>query len=154
MAQIRHIAIASDHPGNAADFFKRAFGFREVSRYGLDPTNPDVAPRPSGVVLTDGFISIGIIKFAKDQIGVGADYVGLHHFGVVVDDLGAWTNHLENLGAPNLTTLEDLPTNAHAEIKFRGPDNVVFDISPSPWPGAAPVAPSSTTLPDTNVGAG
>jgi len=147
MVQIRHISIASDHPGKAADFFKRAFGFREVSRYGLDPANSDVAPRPSGVVLTDGFISVGIIKFAKDQIGVGLDYLGLHHFGLVVDDLAEWTRHLEKLGAPNLTTLADLPVNAHAEIKFRGPDNVVFEISPSPWPGAAPVTASTTTLP-------
>ena len=28
MAQIRHIAIASDHPGKAADFYKKAFGFQ------------------------------------------------------------------------------------------------------------------------------
>src|SRR5262245_38279844 len=151
MAQIRHISIASDHPGKTADFFKKAFGFREVSRHGLDPANPDVAPRPSNVVLTDGHISIGIIKFAKDQIGVGIDYRGLHHFGLVVDNLAEWTRHLESLGAPNLTTLADLPANAHTEIKFRGPDNVVFEISPSPWPGAAPVAPCTMRQPTTAI---
>ena len=42
MAQIRHIAIASDHPGKTAEFYKKAFGFREVHRHGLDPNNPDV----------------------------------------------------------------------------------------------------------------
>jgi hypothetical protein len=36
---------------------------------------------------------------------------------------------------------------AHTEIKFRGPDNVVFDLSPSPWPGAAPVAPDTMKQP-------
>jgi catechol 2,3-dioxygenase-like lactoylglutathione lyase family enzyme len=147
MAQIRHIAIASDHPGKTAEFYKRAFGFREISRHGLDPNNPDVAPRPSSVVLTDGYLSIAILKLAKDQTGVGLDYVGLHHIGLVVDDLDAWTTHLEALKAPNITTLEDMPPTAHVEIKFRAPDNVVFDISPLPWPGAAPVDPSTTKQP-------
>ena len=149
MAQIRHIAIASDHPGKTAEFFKRAFGFQEIARYGFDLSNPDVAPRPSSVVMTDGYLSIAILKFAKDQTGVGLDYCGLHHIGLVVDDLDAWTKHLESLGAPNITTLEDMPPTAHVEIKFRAPDNVVFDISPLTWPGAAPVDPATMKQPAT-----
>jgi len=147
MAQIRHIAISSDHPGKAADFYKKAFGFREVSRHGFDPNNPDIAPRPCGVVLTDGYISLAILKFGKDQTGVGLDYQGLHHIGLVVDDIDAWTKHLEALGAPNITRPEDMPPTAHFEIKFRAPDNVVFDISHSTWPGAAPVDPATTRQP-------
>jgi methylmalonyl-CoA/ethylmalonyl-CoA epimerase len=147
MAQIRHIAIASDHPGKAADFYKKAFGFREVARHGLDPANPEIAPRPSAVILTDGYLSIALLKLAVDQTGVGLDYQGLHHFGVVVDDLEAWTPHIEALGAPNITTLKDMPPNAHIEIKFRGPDNVVFDLSPKTWPGAAPVDPATMERP-------
>jgi catechol 2,3-dioxygenase-like lactoylglutathione lyase family enzyme len=147
MAQIRHIAIASDHPGKAADFYKKAFGFREVSRHGFDPNNPDVAPRPCAVVLTDGYISLALLKLSRDQTGVGMDYLGLHHIGLVVDDLDGWTKHLEALGAPNITTLADLPPNAHTEIKFRAPDNVVFDISPAAWPGAAPVDPATMKQP-------
>ncbi len=147
MAQIRHIAIASDHPGKSADFYKKAFGFREVSRHGFDPAKPDEAPRPCTVVLTDGHISIAFLKLGKDQIGVGLDYTGLHHIGMVVDDLDSWTGHLESLGAPNITTLVDMPKTAHTEIKFRAPDNVVFDISPSPWPGAAPVKPEDMAQP-------
>jgi methylmalonyl-CoA/ethylmalonyl-CoA epimerase len=147
MAQIRHIAIASEHPGKAADFYKKAFGFREVARHGFDPNKPDDAPRPCAVILTDGYISMALLKLAEDQTGVGLDYRGLHHFGVVVDDLAGWTRHLEALGAPNITTLEQMPPNAHIEIKFRGPDNVVFDISPKTWPGAAPVDPATTKQP-------
>src|SRR4051812_19586815 len=41
MAQIRHIAIASDHPFKAAEFYKKAFGFREIARNGFDPSKPD-----------------------------------------------------------------------------------------------------------------
>ena len=149
MAQIRHIAIASDHPGKAADFYKKALGLREIRRFGFDPKDPDpdIAPRPSTVILTDGHICIALLKFGKDQTGVGLDYVGLHHIGFVVDDLDTWTKHLESLGAPNITTLEDLPPTAHTEIKFRAPDNVVFDISPAEWPGAAQVDPATMQQP-------
>jgi catechol 2,3-dioxygenase-like lactoylglutathione lyase family enzyme len=146
MAQIRHLAIACDHPGKTADFYKKAFGFREVRRYGLEG-DPDVAPRPSGVMLTDGYIGVALLKLAIDQTGVGLDYQGLHHFGVVVDNPEGWTEHLESLGAPNITKAEDLPPNAHWEIKFRAPDNVVFDISHTTWPGAAPVDPATTKKP-------
>ena len=40
MLKIRHIALASDHPGKAAEFYKTAFGFKELRRFGLDPNNP------------------------------------------------------------------------------------------------------------------
>ena len=107
-----------------------------------------MAPRLSTVILTDGHISIALLKFGRDQTGVGLDYTGLHHIGFVVDDLDTWTKHLEALGAPNITTLEVMPPTAHVEIKFRAPDNVVFDISPAPWPGAAPVDQATTRQPE------
>ena len=147
MAQIRHIAISSDNPSKTAEFYKRAFGMREVARFGLPPGVVEEAPRPSTVVLTDGHISMAILKFGKDQTGVGLDYQGLHHIGFGVDDPAAWTPHLEALGAPNITRPEDMPATAHWEIKFRGPDNVVFDISHTEWPGAAKVDISTKAMP-------
>src|SRR5262249_54531706 len=65
MAQIRHIAIASDHPFKAAEFYKRAFGFREIARNGFDPGKPDEAPRPCSVLLTDGYLNISLLKLGK-----------------------------------------------------------------------------------------
>ena len=149
MAQIRHLAISCDHPGKTAEFYKKAFGFKEVRRNGFDPNDPDpdVAPRPCSVMMTDGYIGIALLRVHRDQTGVGMDYQGLHHFGVVVDDPASWTEHLESLGAPNITRAEDLSPNSHWEIKFRGPDNVVFDISNATWPGAAPVDPKTTKQP-------
>jgi len=137
MLKIRHIALASDHPGKAAEFYKSAFGFRELRRFGLDPDKPDEAPRPSGVFLTDGVINIAILKFANDQLGKGLDFTGIHHFGVVVDDVEEWTRKLEAMGAPCL--YEAMPKGAHAEYKFRGPDGVVFDITRDEWEGSLPV---------------
>src|SRR5215470_15532109 len=93
MAQIRHIAIASDHPFKAAEFYKKAFGLQEIARFGFDPSKPDEAPRPSTVLLTDGYLNIALLKLGRDQTGVGLDYQGLHHIGFVVDDLEAWTKH-------------------------------------------------------------
>jgi catechol 2,3-dioxygenase-like lactoylglutathione lyase family enzyme len=147
MAKIRHLAIASQHPGKAAEFFKTALGFTEISRFGLDPNRPDHAPRPCGVMLSDGNLNIALLKFSADQTGVGMEYEGLHHIGVVVDDVEAWTGKLEAMGAPCIAGKDKIPPGAHFEIKFRGPDNVVFDISDSPWPGSAPLQPEELADP-------
>ena len=143
MARIRHIAFMSDHPGRAADFYKKTLGFHEIFRFGLDG-DPEIAPRPCAVVLTDGNINISIIKADEDQIGLGLDHVGFHHFGVVVDDVDSWADSLKAAGVEQVTTADQIPMHAHFEIKFRGPDGVVFDISPSPWPGASPVPEQGT----------
>jgi catechol 2,3-dioxygenase-like lactoylglutathione lyase family enzyme len=132
MPRIHHLAIASDHPGKAAAFYKNALGFTELSRFGLAPGDDGAdgsdAPRPSGVVLTDGHINITLLKFSADQIGKSLEFEGLHHIGVVVDDIDAWTEKLEAMGAPCIAGADAIPPGAHFEIKFRGPDDVVFDI--------------------------
>jgi lactoylglutathione lyase len=133
MQQIRHIAIASDHPGKAAAFYAQTFGWRELSRFGLDPGTPDEAPRGCGVFMTDGALNIAILKFRWDQLGKGIDYTGLHHFGVVVDDTKVWMERLEAMGLECIDGKEAPKPGRHAEIKFRGPDSVVFDITGTPW---------------------
>ena len=138
MIKIRHIAFASEHPGKAAEFYKTAFGFKELSRFGLDPNKPDEANRPSGVFLTDGTINIAILKFPQDLKGPTGDQ-GIHHFGVVVDNVDNWTEKLESLGSPCVVKREDIPAGAHVELKFLGPDGVVFDITEHLWPGSEPV---------------
>ena len=134
MQKIKHIAIASDHPGRAAEFYKNAFGWEEISRRGLDPDNSVEAPRASGVFMTDGAINIAILKFNDDQLGKGVDYLGIHHFGVIVDDTEAWMKKLEAMGAEPVPYAP--PPGSHAEIKYRGPDGVVFDITGHAWEGS------------------
>jgi catechol 2,3-dioxygenase-like lactoylglutathione lyase family enzyme len=136
MLKIRHIALASDHPGKAADFYKQAFGLNELRRFGIEEATGE-ARRPSGVFLTDGYLNIAILKFSNDQLGKGIDYTGMHHFGVIVDDVEAWTKKLEELGAEAMDAQYAVPPGAHAEFKFRGPDGVVFDITGAPWDGCA-----------------
>src|SRR3990172_1529539 len=136
MQKIRHIAISSNHPAKTAAFYKNAFGWREITRSPNLKDDPAQAPRPSGVIMSDGSINISILKFGTDQIGVGLDYQGFHHLGVVIDDVEAWRRKIEALGAPCIVDAEEIPSGAQFEIKFRGPDNLVFDLTDVPWPGS------------------
>jgi catechol 2,3-dioxygenase-like lactoylglutathione lyase family enzyme len=135
MPKIGHIAISSRHPGKAADFFKEVFGFREVSRHGLDPSKPDEAPNPSVVAITDGTMNITFLKVDAAIMGCEDGFIGLQHFGVVVEDLDAYRKKLEAMGYPVHVDADALPKGANVEVKFKAPDGVVFDISPHPWPG-------------------
>ena len=93
MAKLRHIAIAAEDPYATAEFFKAAFDFVEVHR-----TQPTGEGKSYGVFLSDGTINMAILHFGWDQ-GHGLDYRGIHHLGVLVDDVDAYTEKLEKLGA-------------------------------------------------------
>ena len=133
MAKIRHIALATKDPEKVANFYKAAFDMKEVGRSG--PANPKPG-QVYGVYLSDGTLNMAILNFGNDdQLGKGPDYVGLHHFGVLVDDLASARRHVEALGGD---CFRHTPPPGHTgfyETKFHGPDGVVFDISEHPWPG-------------------
>lgn len=131
--KIRHIALATKDPNKVAEFYKSAFDLQEVGRSG--PPNPKPG-QVYGVYLSDGTLNLAILNFGNDdQLGKGPDYVGLHHFGVLVDDLASARKHVEGLGA-NCFRFEPPPGHTgFYETKFHGPDGVVFDISEHPWPG-------------------
>src|ERR1700738_4652757 len=96
MAKIRHIARATKDPEKVANFYKAAFEMKEVGRAG--PPNPKPG-QVYGVYLSDGTLNMAILNFGNDdQLGKGPDYVGLHHFGVLVDDLASARRHAEALG--------------------------------------------------------
>ena len=140
MLKIRHIALASKNPGQAAEFYKNAFGWRELQRMGKDLNDP------AGVVLSDGSISVTILRFATDQIGKGLDYEGFHHMGVVVDDVDAERARIDAMGVPCIVEAHEIPANAQFEIKFQGPSDIVFDITDVAWPGST--ALDGTPAPD------
>ncbi len=91
MPKLRHIAIAAEDPEAMAEFYKKAFDFKEVGR-----PNGFLA---DGVFLSDGTLNMAILKFKTDQLGKGMDYRGIHHFGVLVEDVDAFSKKLEGLGA-------------------------------------------------------
>ena len=137
MYKIRHIAIASDHPGRAAAFWKQWFGLQELSRFGIPEDLAEEANRPSGVFLTDGTLNIAILKFDNDQLNKGLDYTGLHHIGFMVENTAEWVERLTKAAVEGVPY--EPPPGTHAELKFRGPDGVVFDITEHLWTGAEPV---------------
>ena len=82
MNHIRHIAISAQEPENTAEFYKEAFGFKEVGRI-----SKEQGVLAHGVFLSDGLLNLAILKFKSEQGGISPDKVGLHHFGILVDNL-------------------------------------------------------------------
>lgn len=126
MAKLRHIAIATRNPEETANFYKKAFEMKEVGR-----TDTPIA---RGVYLSDGVINMAVLDFHDDQLGRGQDYVGVHHFGFIVDDLDESSKVLAELGAECMREKPTEPT-SFFEVKHRGPDGVVIDTTEHPWVG-------------------
>jgi catechol 2,3-dioxygenase-like lactoylglutathione lyase family enzyme len=130
MPKLRHIAIAAEDPEAMAEFYKKAFDFKEVGR-----PNGVLA---DGVFLSDGTLNMAILKFKTDQLGKGLDYRGIHHFGVLVEDVGEISKRLESLGAEYY--IDRNQDAGYFEKKFYGPERVLFDIAEHPWAGSEPLA--------------
>ena len=132
MPKLRHIAIAAEDPEAMAEFFKRAFDFKEVGQ-----PNSTLA---DGVFLSDGTLNMAILKFKTDQLGKGLGYRGIHHFGVLVEDVGEFSQRLEALGAEYyIDRNQQEPNTGYFEKKFYGPERVLFDIAEHGWAGAEPL---------------
>ena len=132
MAKLRHIAIAAKDPDAMAEFYKKAFDFKEVGR-----PNGVLA---DGVFLSDGTLNMAILKFKTDQLGKGLDYRGIHHFGVLVEDVAEFSKRLESLGAEYyIDRSQHEPNAGYFEKKFYGPERVLFDIAEHAWAGCEPL---------------
>lgn len=134
MAQLRHLAIATDDPDRTAQFYVDTFEFRRVR------TASGVWG--DGHILSDGTINLAILRFATDAaagVEKGRGYRGLHHIGFEVDDLPATAARVTAAGCPARTDIDEALGIAHdgpvqGEFKFEGPDGVVFDLSvPGVW---------------------
>jgi catechol 2,3-dioxygenase-like lactoylglutathione lyase family enzyme len=135
MPKLRHIAIAAENPEAMADFYKNAFDFVEVGR-----PNGVLA---DGVFLSDGTLNMAILKFKTDQLGKGMDYRGIHHFGILFEDVEAFSKKLESLGAEHYIDQGQQGHQAgYFEKKFYGPEHILFDIAEHGWAGAEPLPAS------------
>ena len=88
-ARFRHIAIDCDDPEATADMYADVFGLKKT--YKVDE------PYARGWELTDGHISIAILKFSEDYLQAHdgdlgdkfrTGFTGLHHIGFHVEDKG------------------------------------------------------------------
>ena len=133
MAKIKHIAIRTPDPEATANFYKKVFGMEEAGKAG------------SGFYLTDGYLNLAILQ-SKDEGAEGsardaAGYAGIDHFGFLVEDTDEVCAALDEAGATPMigrVTLNPAPSataQSYYEIKYRGPDNQVIDITSSGWVG-------------------
>ncbi|WP_275559126.1 VOC family protein [Streptomyces sp. 5-6(2022)] len=131
MSRIRHLAISTQDPDKMRHFFETAFGFETLRAHDSE--------RAEGFMMSDGAINVAVLKFHTDQLGKGMDYVGLHHFGVQVEDADACVDRVLELGSEvfvdemELSPLQD--GRAKRPDKFRGVEGLVFDVADQPWPG-------------------
>ena len=134
MARIKHIALTTKEPAKVAEFYKTAFGLKELRR------------SPNGAVfLTDGYIHIAVLNHkderSPDMGAHGPNFSGIHHFGFEVDDLDEASQKLEAAQGQRLTVKDGSDAaqrdgiHANFEMKWSGPDGVVFDVSHTGWEG-------------------
>ena len=93
MAKLRHIAITVPDPEKAAKFYMEAFGLKRVGE-------TDWAGA-SGVYLSDGVVNIALLRYKTEEMAGhrGRGFVGVHHFGFVVEDVAAAREQVEAAGA-------------------------------------------------------
>ena len=117
MAKLRHIAVTVTDLKKAAAFYEKTFDLKVHSAN-------DVA-----VSLSDGVFNLTLLKFPTDEMAGderGKDFVGVHHFGFVVDDIEVTGKEIEKNGG----RYHPIDTNQMAtETKYRDPDGIVFDIT-------------------------
>ena len=132
MAKIRHIALTTKNPAQAAAFYKKAFDLEEIR-----------VSESGSVFLSDGYINLAILNWKTEKdadVGInGPNFSGIHHIGFQVDDLDAACDQLENVKGEQLNSREGLDAAMAAasprnfEMKWAGPDGVVIDISHTGW---------------------
>ena len=136
MAKLRHLALHSENPETAAEFYKRAFGMREISRKTDSPFTS------LNIYLTDGTIHLAILKYRTAELARvygGSEAYGISHFGFWVEDVEQTRKGLREAGSEYVKG-RAADQNVLFEEKWKGPDGVVFDITEKGWTGAKPLS--------------
>ena len=131
MGKLRHIAIAVPNTDAAAKFYEQAFGLKRVRE------------STSAILMSDGVISLAILDNRNSHEALGA--TGLHHFGVIAEDVDETASKAEAAGAvyadkdenvtkrfANRGQIRDGELTAEArqqeQRKYVDPNGVKFDI--------------------------
>jgi len=131
MAKLRHFAMAVPNTDQTARFYEQAFGMTRVRE------------SISAILLSDGVISLAILDNKTSHEALGHN--GLHHFGVIADDVDETAALAEKSGAvyadkdeniakrfANRGQMEDGKVKAEAlqqeQRKYVDPNGVKFDI--------------------------
>ena len=111
MPKIVHIALKVQDLDKASAFYQKVFGFTPVR-------TEDVRDHTS-CHLSDGVIDLSLMRYEGES-----QEVGIHHFGIEVDDLQAAVGELSAAGCTILSPEGEIP------IKFRDPNGVVAELVP------------------------
>jgi lactoylglutathione lyase len=120
VARMRHIALLVTDPEKSAQFYEKTLGFKRAGQAGR------------GLYMSDGTINMALLKVAPEK----GEKPGLYHFGMWVDDLDESEKTVTSHGGSYLHGREDRNPNTFYEVKYRDPDGIVFDITPTGWRGA------------------
>ncbi len=118
MSRIRHIALLSDDPERERKFYVNVLGVKELPRSKAHPNN---------VMLSDGEIFINIVKRREEH----NKPVGFYHYGFHVDKIETVRERLRTEGFSDLVIPR--PQSVTAECRITDPDNVLIDLSETPW---------------------
>jgi catechol 2,3-dioxygenase-like lactoylglutathione lyase family enzyme len=131
MPRLRHIALVVKDLEKAAQFYKSVFGFTEAGQETLEFA--------SAIYLTDGTINLALLNYRGNR-GHGLEdptkFVGIHHFGIQVEDMAEAQKKIEAAGGVFFFDLGDNMDKENFERKFKDPDGIIFDVSVRGWVGA------------------
>lgn len=117
-ARIVHLSVRVADAENVADFYKRAFGFRELRRLNVKNL--------TAIHLTDGILYFAVVQYHSDvtaESRVGRDSC-IHHFGVEVDDIDAVLASARREGCTEVSPPGEIP------VKVLSPDGILVEFAP------------------------
>ena len=116
MDQLRHLAIRTEEPEKLANYYREAFGFRDV-REGLSVETST----GRSFHLTDGYFELAILANTPDQ-----NPNGLYHFGIKVDDMDETVRKLKVFQKDVKRRPQDT---SFAELRVSDIDGNLIDLS-------------------------
>jgi len=139
MPKIKHIALSTQDVDATAKFYIDVFGMKEIAK--VD------APGARGYYLSDGDLNLAILNFKNDAVaGVerGKGWSGIHHIGFQVENLEAIAEKLAAAGSEPrhdvnqaLGVVHGQRQTENVEVKYRGPDGIMIDVSETGWVGTS-----------------
>ena len=129
--KLRHIAISVPDPWAVAPFYEHSFGMKKVGE-----TDSSLA---RGVYLSDGVMCVALLNYKTDAAAGdrGRDFVGLHHIGFWVDEIGQARQDCEAAGGSYYMGEVPVKGNSFYEVKYKDPNGVIVDLTDHGWGGAA-----------------
>jgi catechol-2,3-dioxygenase len=115
-AHISYIAMISEQPERLADYYAAYFGLRELGRSAA-----------GDISLTDGYYNLTVLKRRAD-LGEQNDAVGLHHFGLAIDDIHELEGQLEEF-APKADIRAESGDVHHGEYRLIDNNGLTVSLS-------------------------